>query len=52
MVPPPFHGTRYRGSGCTKAFAFISGWRTPSGILTLDWRQVDLKAVERASTGA
>jgi hypothetical protein len=46
MVPPPFHGTRYRGYGCTKAFAFISGSRTPSDILTLDWRQVDLRAGE------
>ncbi len=29
-----------------EAFAFISGWRTPSDILTLDGRQVDIKAGE------
>ena len=28
------------------AFAFITGWRTPSEILPLEWRQVDLKAGE------
>ena len=27
-------------------FAFITGWRTPSEILPLEWRQVDLKAGE------
>ena len=27
-------------------FASITGWRTPSEILTLDWRQVDMKAGE------
>jgi integrase len=27
-------------------FAFVTGWRTPSEILTLEWRQVDLKAGE------
>ena len=27
-------------------FAFITGWRTPSEILTLEWRQVDMKAGE------
>src|SRR5713226_7126617 len=27
-------------------FAYITGWRTPSEILTLEWRQVDLKAGE------
>ena len=26
------------------AFAFVTGWRTPSEILPLEWRQVDLKA--------
>ena len=25
-------------------FAFITGWRTPSEVLTLEWRQVDFKA--------
>lgn len=25
-------------------FAFITGWRIPSEVLTLEWRQVDLKA--------
>ena len=28
------------------AFACITGWRTPSEILPLEWRQVDLKAGE------
>jgi integrase len=28
------------------AFAFITGWRTPSEILPLEWRQVDLKTGE------
>jgi integrase len=28
------------------AFAFITGWRTPSEILPLEWRHVDLKAGE------
>jgi integrase len=28
------------------AFAFVTGWRTPSEILTLEWRQVDLKQGE------
>ncbi len=28
------------------AFASITGWRTPSEILPLEWRQVDLKAGE------
>ena len=28
------------------AFAFITGWRTPSEILPLEWRQVDLQAGE------
>ena len=28
------------------AFAFITGWRTPSEILPLEWRQVDMKAGE------
>jgi integrase len=28
------------------AFAFITGWRTPSEILPLEWRQVDLTAGE------
>lgn len=28
------------------AFANITGWRTPSEILPLEWRQVDLKAGE------
>jgi integrase len=27
-------------------FAFITGWRTPSEILPLEWRQVDLKVGE------
>ena len=27
-------------------FAFVTGWRTPSEILPLEWRQVDLKAGE------
>jgi integrase len=27
-------------------FAFITGWRTPSEILPLEWRQVDLKTGE------
>lgn len=27
-------------------FAYITGWRTPSEILTLEWRLVDLKAGE------
>src|SRR5216683_7621930 len=28
------------------AFAFVTGWRTPSEILPLEWRQVDLTAGE------
>ena len=28
------------------AFAFVTGWRTPSEILPLEWGQVDLKAGE------
>jgi integrase len=28
------------------AFAYITGWRTPSEILPLEWRQVDLTAGE------
>ena len=28
------------------AFAYITGWRTPSEILSLEWRQVDLNAGE------
>jgi integrase len=28
------------------AFAYITGWRTPSEILPLEWRQVDMKAGE------
>jgi integrase len=28
------------------AFAYITGWRTPSEILPLEWRRVDLKAGE------
>jgi integrase len=28
------------------AFAFITGWRTPSEILPLEWRHVDMKAGE------
>ena len=28
------------------AFAFVTGWRTPSEILPLEWRQVDLEAGE------
>jgi integrase len=28
------------------AFAHVTGWRTPSEILPLEWRQVDLKAGE------
>jgi len=28
------------------AFAFITGWRTPSEILPLEWRQVDMNAGE------
>ena len=28
------------------AFAYITGWRTPSEILTLEWRHVDLTAGE------
>lgn len=28
------------------AFAFITGWRTPSEILPLEWRQVDMQAGE------
>jgi integrase len=27
-------------------FAFVTGWRTPSEILPLEWRQVDMKAGE------
>ena len=27
-------------------FAYITGWRTPSEILPLEWRQVDLNAAE------
>jgi integrase len=27
-------------------FAYITGWRIPSEVLTLEWRQVDLKAGE------
>jgi integrase len=27
-------------------FAFVTGWRTPSEILPLEWRQVDLKGGE------
>ena len=35
------------------AFAFVTGWRTPSEILPLEWRQVDLKAGEvRLDVGA
>ena len=34
-------------------FAFITGWRTPSEILPLEWRQVDMKAGEvRLDAGA
>jgi integrase len=36
----PLH---YRG---IVEFAYITGWRTPSEILPLEWRQVDLKAGE------
>jgi integrase len=25
-------------------FAFITGWRIPSEVLTLEWRQVDFNA--------
>jgi len=28
------------------AFAYITGWRTPSEILSLEWHQVDMKAGE------
>ena len=28
------------------AFAFVTGWRTPSEVLPLEWRQVDLAAGE------
>jgi len=28
------------------AFAYVTGWRTPSEILPLEWRQVDLTAGE------
>ena len=28
------------------AFAYVTGWRTPSEILPLEWRQVDMKAGE------
>ena len=35
------------------AFACVTGWRTPSEILPLEWRQVDLKAGEvRLDVGA
>ena len=35
------------------AFAFVMGWRTPSEILPLEWRQVDLKQGEvRLDVGA
>ncbi|MCU1382791.1 MAG: phage integrase protein breaking and rejoining enzyme [Acidobacteria bacterium] len=35
------------------AFAFVTGWRTPSEILPLEWRQVDLKQNEvRLDVGA
>lgn len=35
------------------AFAFVTGWRTPSEILPLEWRQVDLKQGEvRLDAGA
>src|SRR6202171_1000253 len=27
-------------------FAYITGWRTPSEILPLEWRQIDMKAGE------
>lgn len=27
-------------------FAYITGWRTPSEILPLEWRQIDMKASE------
>jgi integrase len=27
-------------------FAYVTGWRTPSEILPLEWRQIDLKAGE------
>jgi integrase len=27
-------------------FAYITGWRIPSEVLTLEWRQVDFKAGE------
>jgi len=34
------------------AFAYITGWRVPSEVLTLEWRQVDLVASEvRLSAG-
>jgi len=36
----PVHMRRIAG------FAYVTGWRTPSGILPLEWRQVDLKAGE------
>jgi len=35
------------------AFAYITGWRTPSEILPLEWRQVDMEAGEvRLDPGA
>ena len=35
------------------AFAFVTGWRTPSEILPLEWRQVDLTQGEvRLDVGA
>ncbi len=37
-LPPDLQGVA--------AFAFITGWRTPSEILPLEWRQVDFAAGE------
>ena len=35
------------------AFALVTGWRTPSEVLPLEWRQVDMKAGEvRLDVGA
>ncbi len=37
-LPPSFRGVA--------AFAFATGWRVPSEILPLEWRQIDFRAAE------
>ena len=37
-LPPPV--------ACVIEFAYVTGWRVPSEVLTLEWRQVDFEAGE------